>query len=547
MISFDYIKIEAYLSVSHVWGWVDLTPDLIFNPRPTCSRGMSSPEPTSKTADPGQLKFVLDNSAQNSASTLGYYSPNHPNCISPNNELTGRGGWGPGTPVRVSFAYLEWQPYYKWYGYVDIGGIRVFSGTRGERRVEVTATDFMGRVANSKLNLMTVQGRRPPAAAMGMVVDNMPQSGPDLPQSPLAVDYDVLSDFLSVFDGMSANTTALSEMEKIAQSSNSYIFAVGDSTGGELLKLCSINTTGVPIPSTSSGMVLMETGGTDYLLLETGGSNYLLLDEVSVPHFRDADIMLGSEFVFGKDIINHVTLTTFPREWSSGKEHVLWTLQDSTPVEPGETVRIRGSYTDPTSGQRVNGTDFVDPPVVNVDYQAFQNADGTGADLTSSVALVSTFGSSDVELQITNNGGTTFYTGGTIAGGTALMRVRGRMIKQNDTVRIIATDEASMADYGLQPVTIEEKYARVPDSTHRTRAEAVITKWADPQYSVVQLQLLANRDQANMIAFLFGEPPMTCYITEAMTGLGTAAYNLMGYSFEMVDSHTVIWYPKFCR
>lgn len=543
MEQFDYIKVEAW--VQHpgpAYSWNDLTPDLIWNPRPTGTRGKTSPNVTTRMADPGTFKFTLDNSASNSVGTLGYYSPDHPNSIAPNNALSGRGGWGPGTPIRVSFAYDTWQPYYKWYGWIDPLGVRVYSGTNGERRVEVTCSDFLRLATIGRMDLITSQSNKTPAQAMealeAYIPDILALSSPGT--SPLATEYRTGLDALeTVFDGTGPHTTILSEYEKIVQSvsdTGTYIWVRGDLTGGETLVL-GVRPQSIPVATADAGALLLENG--DNLLLEDGVSN-LLLDELAQPHFTDNDIMPGSQFSFGKHITNRVEIVSYPRTAGTVTTDVLWKLQTPTPLNPTETVTMRGQYSEQTSGNKIYGTDFQDPPVSGTDYVAKQNEDGSGATLTSSLSVSATFGSGEVSISVENTGGTALWFGGT----AIPFQVRGRAVSFQEPARVIFTDSGSIQDYGERSVTIDRKYAQDPVTVNRI-SNPYITTWADPKPGIDKLVLLANRSPANMAAFLWAEPFTSCLVTESMTGISGETFTLTGYTFEIVDPYTVIWYPNF--
>lgn len=538
---FSYIKVEAWVRHPGAsYSWNDLTPDLIYTPRPTGTRGATSPGISTMTADPGTFKFTLDNSATNSAGTLGYYSPDHPNSIRANDALSGRGGWGPGTPIRVSFAYDTWQPYYKWFGWIDPSGIRVYSGTNGERRVEVTCSDFLRQAAMRRLEGITSRSGMTPGDAMQMIEDYIPEvASSGLLQSPLASDYAVgLTAFETVFDGTGPNTTVLSEYEKIAQSAQRYIYVRGDLTGGEKLVMDSGRNT-IPLVTAECGALLMETG--DQILMETGGTNYILLDDTESPTFTDSEIMPGSQFSFGKHVTNRLEIVTYPRKVGASATDVLWKLQTPTQLEPGESITdIRGQYSEQTSGNKIYGTDFVDPPVSGTDYAAYQNEDGTGANLTSDLVVTPTFSSGEVSFTLENAGGTALWFGGTVIP----FQVRGRPVSFQEPARVIFTDSGSMGDYGEQTVVIDRKYTHDPVTADRTNPP-YLTQWADPKPGVDKLVLLANRDPSSMCAFLWAEPFTTCVVTESMTGISSESFLLTGYTFEIVDQNTVFWYPNF--
>jgi hypothetical protein len=126
--------IEAYLSGS----WVDITNDVRGQSSVIFRHGIAGSGVTDRVAQTGTLSFLLDNSARNSGSKLGYYSPDHANA---------RAGWDIGTMVRYSILDSAATAYYKFYG--KVSQIEPAPGLYRERYVSVTALDFMTGVLGS--------------------------------------------------------------------------------------------------------------------------------------------------------------------------------------------------------------------------------------------------------------------------------------------------------------------------------------------------------------------------------------------------------------
>ena len=84
-------RMEVQLTAST---WTDLGTDVLV---PITARyGIDGNGPADSIASSGELAFDLDNSAQNSGATLGYYSPIHASV---------RSGWTFGIQIRCVIHY----------------------------------------------------------------------------------------------------------------------------------------------------------------------------------------------------------------------------------------------------------------------------------------------------------------------------------------------------------------------------------------------------------------------------------------------------------
>lgn len=545
---FSDIDIEVLIDGT----WISLWDDVLHSQGIKASRGIMSNGIEDRVADAGALTFSLNNSAENSARLIGYYSPGHANCLS---------GWTIGLPVRVKFSYDTWTRY-KWFGYIDLNGIRVMPGTQSERRVVVTCVDFMGIASRHKMNLMNYRQNLYLDEAMKAVLANMPVQ-------PKAIDFNtfspdnasvVLTPFPLVFDLASPDTTAIAEFHKLAtgvtpvtsQPGRGSVTIVGDGLYGETLFASFQGSSKfLPRPTSladkvirqdNSDFILLQSG--DFLLREGGNSGAEEGDEIA--NFNDNDILPGSEFSYGKDITNYVTVVSYPRRVGPDATTVLWTLENTTEIEAGATITLRAPYNDPDTGRPINAIEFT-TPVANTDYKANSAEDGSGSDRTSSLSVIANFGAAEAELKLSNTGGSTLYTGGTAL--ATVFQIRGKGVYIDDTARQIATDPASMQLYGVQPLTIDSKYMDLSNvltpSGLDTYAESVVALWKDPRISIDRLALLANKDAKNMTHFMFLESRDVVQITESVNGLSAAPYRIQGYDFEIVDGQYVFWNVVF--
>lgn len=112
-------------------GWTSI-PDVRMGPyNVDFTFGINGTGPEACVADPGTLRFVLDNSNKNSGSTLGWYSLNHGSK---------RAGFALGIRVRYTLT-SGGTARYKFIGTLDAAD--PIPNTKGERVVLCSAVDWM--------------------------------------------------------------------------------------------------------------------------------------------------------------------------------------------------------------------------------------------------------------------------------------------------------------------------------------------------------------------------------------------------------------------
>lgn len=520
MTEFSSITYEALINGK----WTDLTPDVMDEPTPKFSRGIQNNGVNDLVADPGALTFSLKNGANNSAGLIGYYSPGHANCLS---------GWSPALTVRLTFAYGSWRRV-KWLGYIEPDGISVTPHTLGERRVDVSCVDYMGLLSRYKISLMTLQADQ----YMSGAIDTLLATIYHQPDSKVYADT---GDLMSVvFDTSTVNSTVLGELQKIAVSELQYI-AVRGGGNGETLRTSPPTDSVANLPVATTDGILSFAG--DHILSFAG--NHILQNATTVYPITDDDTMTGTSIPYGGNITNHITAVTYPRKPDAAATTVLWTLDKATLIAAGTKLTMRGSYNDPATGVAINGTDFTNPLVSGVDYKANANANGTGADRTSQLSVTASFGAAEVELVLYNTGGTSLYVGGGTAG--AFLQVIGRGIHIDDVTRVVISDATSVRLYGEKPITIDMKYQDEPDLAVEgpfvtpTILQKILIVNKDPQYTFDKVALCANRNERNMIMFMFYEPRDVLNISDTMTGVVGSYQCIQGYEAEIVGGKYVFW------
>lgn len=295
--------------------WTDVWADVLGTDPIKLSYGIPGIRPTDRVAHPGHMTFHLNNSASNSGTTIGYYSPGHGSV---------RSGFAADIGVRIRFEYSStW--YYKFVG--RLKKIVPITGLKGPRKTKCIAKDFLEEMRVHKVNLLDVQTDYRSDQLFKDLIDNMGISPPDLTintgQEIFAYTGDDLKD---------EKITTLAATGKVAMSEFGYVFQRGNTIfGGEVVfedrHTRVKNTTVVAdIDDTMSSLVV------------------------------ESDV---------KHILNKIRAVTYPREVGSSAE-TLFTLQQTIEIAAGGTKTLVARYTDPSArASRISGKDMQDPEGAN--------------------------------------------------------------------------------------------------------------------------------------------------------------------------------------
>ena len=446
-------------------GWTSVIDDVRAAPAPSLSYGIMGNGPLDRVASTGTLTFALDNSAGNSGSKLGYYSPGHANA---------RSGFELGIRARVVIVYSG-TTYYKFIG--TLIEIDPQAGQYGDRATLCTVVDWMDEAAQQKLNGLAVQVGKRADELIASVVGN-------LTRQPVATSYTAAQlacpyAFDTVED---ESTTALSELAKIADSDLGFVYLRGD---------------------TSTGGVLTFH---DRRVRQNPGAAVATLSET----------MSGLQVIRKRgNIYNRLRAVIHPRVVDSAATTVLFTLDQSNPpaLAASESLTIFAPYSNPTLREaRVGGTDMV-TPVASTDYK-FGIGPGDGS-LTANLGVSVSYGGNGAIYTLTNNG--------TVSGFVTLLQARGRGLYDYNALTLSATDSTSKTTYGENVLTYDLAYEPRP-----TVGQSIITYflayYKSPYGSVDGVSFFANNSSALMTAALACEPGSLITLTETVTGIATGQY-----------------------
>lgn len=414
--------------------WTDITADVIISRGVSLGYGISGHGPMDRLAGSGQMSFVLNNSAENSGSLIGYYTPGHANA---------RTGFELNLPVRLRLDAGEYYgvPLYgdgSYYGgslvkfIGKISNIKVIPGDNRERLTMVECQDFIWEMQKHKMDLLGVQTSRRSDLVFGDVIGNMTES-------PESTNYGVGQETFPYMgdDLKDEKSTAMAAAQKIVASEFGYAYLKG---GGELVF--------------------------ENRHARVGASSLFALDgsEVTIN-----PIERGFDLVF-----NVIKATSFPREVGASPE-TLYTLQRIMEIGANTTETFTARYTDPDSRSSRIGGDSMITPDVSTDYKFGSTGDGASEDKNADLTVTVTFGANAAEVSLENTSG---------AGGFVnLFRFRGTALRIYDPIQIELSDATSQAAYGKRELQMQfpyqENHLTVTDFANTT-----LSNYKNPQFVI---------------------------------------------------------------
>jgi hypothetical protein len=439
--------------------WTDILADVRQRRPIRCRYGIFSQEERDRIATSGTLEFRLKNDDGNSGGLEGYYSPDHTNA---------RAGWELGIECRLTFTEGA-TTYYKHRGRLVL--IKPTAGIKGPRDVSCLSLDWLAAATLHKMNLLSLQQNVRSDLLLAAVVDNA-ESRPvkrsfATGQETFAYAADDLQD---------ERVTAYSAMQRIALSEFGYIFIKGDTTQG--------------------GTLVFQDRHTR------------VKDTTVQKAFTQADMLTLEATRDERHIRNRVEITVFPRNVGASPE-VLYILQTTLQINPGDTETLKGRYRDPSNlDSRIGGLNMI-TPVAATDYN-FGSAEGGGGDLNSDFALVTTFGGSSVEFAMTNNGAVTGYVN--------LLQARGTALRIYDPIEVVSQNVLSQRDHFRRVERMSLAYQESP-LVGKDYGDNVLSRREEPRTRLENFSVPGFKSQTLLDEVLAREPGERISAGESVTGI----------------------------
>ena len=178
--------------------------------------------------------------------------------------------------------------------------------------------------------------------------------------------------------------------------------------------------------------------------------------------------------------------------YTVGALATLWTLAESGASSPlitpnGGSLTFWARYPNPISPTDAFAVDVWTTPVATTDYTANSAADGSGTNLTSSIAIVATKFSNSMKLVVTNNHAST-------AAYLTLLQARGTPVLGKDPVVVRAENTASQTSYGERLWPARSRF--IPTTAEgQDWADFHLSIYKDP-IAMLSMSFFANRSQA---------------------------------------------------
>ena len=463
-------------------GWTDITADTRIGVQPVdVNYGITGSGPLDRVASTGVMTWAMNNSASNSGSVAGYYSPGHTNV---------RTGWDIGILARLKITYSATN-YYKF-----VGTLISVDPDAGKPRQAVvcTAVDWIDEAARTRIRGIGIQTNQRSDQIIDTIVTN------SVTRQPAATSYDTgQSTFAIALDNMDdTQTPVLTALADVTLSELGYLYVKGDTSTG--------------------GVLTFE----DRHARPKFGAAVGSFDETMV----SLDVTRAR-----KDIINRVYVVVHPRT-TAGSASVLYelTTTGSVPsIAAGATIQIIAPFREASiKSYRVAGSSVV-TPVSGTDWIANTAEDGSGSVITSDVAVtLATTAANAVTFQIVNNGTVTAYL--------TTLQVRGTEVADISDTVMSASDSTSATAYGEIDARVNLKYESNAGEFAFNIAEWILNTYKDPRYVVQKISVIGNTSDALMIQALAREPGDKITLAETMTGIvETESGAEIGYFINGVD------------
>jgi len=200
----------------------------------------------------------------------------------------------------------------------------------------------------------------------------------------------------------------------------------------------------------------------------------------------------------------------------------LFQLDEEIIIGSGQTIIIKGNYINQLSGLPATAQNMISP-VETEDYTMFTATDGGGTNISSDLSVTPSYGAEGFEHSVTNNNANVGYIN--------KFNCRGTGIYLFNPIEHAATNAASVAEYGTESETLNQKYKNDLYSSS-VFADSVVDEHRQPRTVLNSISFCANSSPSNMMAFLYTEIGDMRYISITEAGIA-GNYYIQGIEFTM--------------
>lgn len=441
-----------------------------------------------------------------------------------------------GHAVRITVALGRFEKQV-WFG--RITDITVDPADWGPRRLHVTATDWMNNAQNTRVPQID-------ALTNAQLNEAMAEISSVAPVPPAYSKYDEgFEEFVVVFDTSQPKTVVYSEIDKVVKSELGYAYLrFRDRSNGETLIAENYIHRGSTVPlttyphavttayhikwsnATASGLVKYANA--------TYSGNLFLSPELSAAEFDRT--MIDSEWETGRYVVNQASVSHIPRTYDTSNA-VLYSLGSPLVLGAGYTITIKGGYSNPNGGAKINAASTV-TPVATTDYLANSEKDGSGSNLTANLAITYTSGASGFTATIKNNGPYAYLT---------FFRVRGIGIYRDNPFEIFKEDDESQTEFvgvELQESIVREYSEELNVSSSFAEHMLAVNRY--PRNVMKSVTFLANYSEDLMLAFMYLEQGDKVKIIESQPS-HTGYYYIQGVHATIQPSSGLIYFTWYLK
>ena len=468
-MKYDAVKIEIYDS-----GWTDVSTYIVRN-SVSWNRGISGNSVKDRVARPGRISFTLHD-------TTGQFDPIYTSAV-----------LASGTAVRFSVE-KDGIGRYLWYGKIKNVAPReddlykVFATVTGAcvideyNRPLVTPTITTNKTASEAVDEVN--------SDLGLTITTAQKEYGTMDKT-----------FTAIFDTAKSKQNALGEISKAIMSELGYFYAKGtrESDDNYIIAVDGRDTREnrsyitIPVGEDNIGFILQENG--DYVLQENGDK--IIIDEAET--FDEFTIEPKKQLSYGKNVLNDIIVTVYPKEYSASTE-VVYSITNTPGIDAGDTLELLVKYRDPDQEAQSITARSTLTPVATTDYTANADSDGGGADMTSDLTVTAVYGAAEIKYTLENTSGTKLYV--------TKLQARGEGIFFYSTVRLEAEDSTSQGLYGYKVLNLNQKYLD-DEAEGQTNADAILAATKDVFQDVDWIEVNANASSENLFACMYldiGDP-----------------------------------------
>ncbi len=440
-------------------GWVDVQADVLTDTPTNVFQGQKKGDAVDRVADPGTIKLVMNNNANNSGGVVGYYSPD--------GSYT-RAGFANGLRVRIG---LEKDSVIEWLSEGRVIDIKPVPGLLENKLTYVTCGDWLEVASRTNMPRIPVQQAQTDDSILQTIVNALddPPRETDFETGAYSYDY-------ALTDVQDEETKILSVLQSLAQCGLGRIFIVGGTTSGEVLRYVDL-----------------------YSLLSVA-------DPVATYNnsFVDTD---AQRRAFRR--VKRVVVTGYPMAKDTSPV-VLYTISQEIAITAGSTIEFSGSFRDPnaSSAQSIAAVDVVQP-VINTDYK-FSSVSGSGTDLNASLEIVEwEVGARSWRIRVKNNAGSTGYLWH--------YQVRGKGLYPYDSISYTAVDTTIKEGEGI---TLNYDLPYHDDYyTIQSVADAILGWYSVEATELPYIDIVPTASDEDYARFLVSKPGEVVAVIESVTGV----------------------------